>query len=330
MNNGGDLWPGLDLRHLAAFQSVATTGSFAQAAQELGYTQPAISQQISALERIIGQRLFDRSSGRPTATLTEAGTLFLDHAADVLARIAVARSEMTSLARGEAGLVRVAAFQTIAARILPGVAESLRSELPAAEIEFTQGDRDLEFVDGVARGAYDFAFAMLPVAGEDFEVVELVRDPYYLVAESGGAFDPAISTLADLDGVPLIGYRTCRSVGFITEAFHAAGVEPQFVFRSDDNFAVKGHLQRGVGVALIPRMTLEMMGTDGLHSQLVGHLVPPRRIALVWSRHRLLTPVLKQFIVASQEVAREIDRTFVGSPPTLAAVGVSEPARKSA
>src|SRR4051794_4770195 len=62
-----DLWPGLDLRHLAAFEAVARLRSFARVAQELGYTQPAVSQQVAALERIVGQRLVERSSGRAEA-----------------------------------------------------------------------------------------------------------------------------------------------------------------------------------------------------------------------------------------------------------------------
>ena len=57
-----DLWPGLDLRHLAAFSAVAKTGSFARGAELLGYTQPAVSQQVAALEKIVGQRLFERQA----------------------------------------------------------------------------------------------------------------------------------------------------------------------------------------------------------------------------------------------------------------------------
>ena len=110
---------GLDLRHLAALEAVAHAGSFAKAAAGLGYTQPAISQQIAALERIVGQRLFERQSGPKPVTLTEAGELLLRHAEAIQARLSAAQADMDALAAGTAGTLRVGTFQSVAARILP-------------------------------------------------------------------------------------------------------------------------------------------------------------------------------------------------------------------
>src|SRR5438552_6342060 len=84
---GGDNWLGLELRHLIALKAVADEGSFGRAAKLLGYTQSAISQQIGALERIVGQRLIDRPGGPRPISLTEAGRMLLRHAEGVTARI---------------------------------------------------------------------------------------------------------------------------------------------------------------------------------------------------------------------------------------------------
>ena len=89
-----DSWLGVELRHLLALQAVAEEGSFGRAARSLGYTQSAISQQIAALERIVGQRLIDRPGGPRPVTLTDAGALLLTHARAINARLAAAQADL--------------------------------------------------------------------------------------------------------------------------------------------------------------------------------------------------------------------------------------------
>ncbi|MGH3421693.1 MAG: LysR family transcriptional regulator, partial [Streptosporangiaceae bacterium] len=83
-----DDWNALELRHLAALDAVAREASFSKAAEALGYTQSAVSQQISRLERITGQRLIDRPGGPAAVSLTDAGRLLLGHAEAIRARLA--------------------------------------------------------------------------------------------------------------------------------------------------------------------------------------------------------------------------------------------------
>lgn len=144
---------------------------------------------------------------------------------------------------------------------------------------------------------------MLPVDETRFATVELLVDPYYVVGAADGPFDVAIASLADLKGVPLVGYRSCRSFESIDSHLRAAVVEPSFVFRTDDNFAVKGLVQAGIGVALIPRLTLETIGTEGVRAHPVPELIPPRRVALAWSRHRALLPAHEQFVAITRAAA---------------------------
>ena len=112
------IWPGLELRHLVALQAVAEAGTFGRAAAALGYTQSAMSQQIAALEALIGQRLIDRARGQPRVELTEAGRLLLAHANAVLARLEAAQADFAAFGEGALGVLRVGTYQSVSARIL--------------------------------------------------------------------------------------------------------------------------------------------------------------------------------------------------------------------
>src|SRR5919108_294993 len=83
----GNGWPRLELRYLAALQAVASEGSFRRAAERLGYTQSAVSQQIAALEREVGERVVVRPRGRGEVTLTDAGAVLLGHAHAISERV---------------------------------------------------------------------------------------------------------------------------------------------------------------------------------------------------------------------------------------------------
>src|SRR5215813_14254527 len=95
-----DQWLGVEIRHFAALQALAEEGSFGRAAERLGYTQSAVSQQIATLERIVGERLVERPGGPRPISLTEAGLLLLRHADSIVARLQAAHSDLDALKEG--------------------------------------------------------------------------------------------------------------------------------------------------------------------------------------------------------------------------------------
>src|SRR4051794_30234262 len=109
----------LSLRQLLSFRAVAGEGSFHGAADALDYTQSAISQHVMALETALGVRLFDRSRGRRTVELTEAGRLLLGHVETITDRLQAARADLLAYAAGETGSVRIGANHSVGTRILP-------------------------------------------------------------------------------------------------------------------------------------------------------------------------------------------------------------------
>jgi DNA-binding transcriptional LysR family regulator len=296
----------LELRHLAALQAVAEEGTFGRAALRLGYTQSAVSQQIAALERIVGVKLLDRPGGPRKVSLTEAGRLLLRHADAVMARLQAAHADLQSLAEGEAGPLRVGTYQSVGTRILPTVLRRFSAEWPQIQVELTEASVDDDLVRAVERGELDVTFATLPHVDAPIETVELMRDPYVLVVPKGSplARRPAPS-LKEIGSQPLIGYRLCSSTERVATYLRQKGANPHFVFRSDDNGTVQGVVAAGVGVALMPRLTVEASDPSVELIDLAGR-VPDRVIVIAWHRDRVRTPAAEAFVEIARDVAAEL------------------------
>src|SRR5712692_8728285 len=164
-----DRWLGVELRHLAALEAVARTRSFGLAARELGYTQSAVSQQIAQLERNVGQRLVDRPGGPRRVDLTDAGRLLVRHADAIVAQLDAAQADMAAFAEGAAGPLRVGIFQSVGARILPGLLRRFREEWPRVDVQVHEEADVADLLRLVERGDLDLTFAELPLPEGPFE-----------------------------------------------------------------------------------------------------------------------------------------------------------------
>ena len=289
-----DRWLGVEIRHFAALQAVASEGSFGRAAQRLGYTQSAISQQIATLERLVGERLVERPGGPRPVSLTEAGHLLLRHAASIVARLEAAQADLNALRAGEAGTLRVGTFQSVGARVLPEVMRRFTEQWPLVEVMLEEHD-DEEIADALERGEIDTGFVLLPVGDAPLETVELLRDPYVLVVAAGSPFATQPPRLRELAGAPLVGFRSGRSMEPIEAAFRAEGVEPRWAFRSNDNQTVQGLVAAGVGNAILPRLTVDEADPRTAVVDL-GGAVAPRIIGVGRHRDRYASPAARAFV----------------------------------
>ena len=306
-------WLGIEVRHLAALDAVAREGSFGRAAERLGYTQSAVSQQIATLERVVGERLIERPGGPRPVSPTEAGMLLLRHAEAIVARLAAAQADFAALAAGEAGMLRVGTYQSVGQRILPEVIRRFRTAWPRVDLRITERNTDDELIELIEHGDVDLSFADMTVWEGPFEWVDLFEDPYLLLvqADSPLAARKRPPTLAEIAELPLIGFRTCRSIHLLESHFEARGLRPEFVFRSDDNGTVQGMVGAGIGVAIVPRLAVD---TNDARTAVVDleAVVPPRRITLVWHRDRYRSPAARAFVDIAHEVCGEF------AEPTLA------------
>lgn len=144
----------LDLKLLTTFREVAVRGSFSEAAAALDFTQPAISQHISRLEQSLGTRLLERSARG--VTLTPAGEVLVRHASALLDAARRAEEAVRDAAGVGRPRVRLGAFPSAAAGLVPGAARAFRARRPDAEIELQVLEED-PALDALLAGRIDIA-----------------------------------------------------------------------------------------------------------------------------------------------------------------------------
>jgi DNA-binding transcriptional LysR family regulator len=302
-----DRWTGLDLRHLVALKAIAETGSFGRAAEHLGYTQSAVSQQIATLERVVGLRLVERPGGPRPIYLTEAGLVLLRHAEAVDARLCAARADMEALRAGEAGRLRVGTFQSVGARVLPTLVRRFSETNPRVEVELQESPDEGELLGMIERGELDLTFNTLPLPPGPFETVELLTDPYVLVVPTGSPLASAKRppSLKEILLHPLIGFSRCRATEAIEAQLATSGRMPNIVFRSDNNGTVQGLVAAGVGVSVAPLLAVDADDGSVVVIDLADRLAP-RVIGLAWHSDRHRSPASEAFVAMAATVCGEL------------------------
>lgn len=307
-HSASESWLGLELRHLIALKAIAEQGTFSRAASSLGYTQSAVSQQIATLERIVGQRLIERPGGPRPVSLTEAGELLLRHADAISARLSAAQADLAALDAGESGPLRIGTYQSVGSRVLPGLLREFSAQWPDVDITLQESADDRDLIRLVERGELDLTFVVLPIDPGPWETVELFRDPYVLVVQADSPLASRDRTpgLRELVEQPLISNRTCRTTQRVEERLRHAGREPHIAFRSDDNGTVQGLVAAGVGIAIVPRLTVDE--TDkAVRVVDLAERVPPRLIGLAWHRDRRRTRAAQAFVELAQTMTAGFD-----------------------
>jgi DNA-binding transcriptional LysR family regulator len=301
-------WHGLDLRHLAALRAIAEQGSFKDAAQVLGYTPSAISQQITSLERTIGSRVVVREHGRRALGLTEAGVIILRHLSAIEARLDAARVEIAALANGRLGPLRVEASESVAARFLPDVLRRFHDECPDVEVVVDETPIDPELA-ALERGARDLAFGVLPLPDGPFQATVVLTDPWVLIAEANSAVVRRGSprTLRELRGLRVIASRSTLESPPCLNCLRAAGVNPSDALQSENDSVVQAFAAAGLGVAVMPRLAVNA-ADDRIGIVELGELIPPRRIAIAWHADRTPHPSLEGFVRLAARVGSQLER----------------------
>lgn len=296
----------LDLRLLAALTAVADRGTFGRAAATLGYTQSTLSQQIAALERIVGGSVFDRPGGPRPPELAPLGRLVLRHAREALDRDALAHAAIDRFKAGE-GRVDVGTFQTVTNVVLPPVVRQLRAEHPGCDIRLVEDETEDPSVLDV-----DVVFFDGP-GSSDVQRVEVFADEHVVLARRGELPKGPVR-LADLHDRPMIALPPICDQRRVEQALAEVGVLPRIVFRTADNSGVAAMVRAGLGLAVMPLLALGPSPPPGVTLHSVSPALEPRRVfALTRGTLSPLAARLVQLAVGVGEELRRSGRTEVSA-----------------
>jgi DNA-binding transcriptional LysR family regulator len=288
-----------DATRLRVFREVAQRGSISAAADALSFTQPAVSRQIATLEREAGAQLFERLPRG--IRLTEAGRVLLGHAEAILDRMTAARTQVDAVTRLEAGRLRIGAFATANATIVPRAIASFTEAHPGVELSLVE-TVSAELIPALRAGELDVALATDPSAHnlDELEVYDIVEDPLLvaLPLDHHLAHKPKLR-LVDLRDEMWIegGHAGCRRP--LLRACAAAGFEPHIRFGSEQWLGKQGLVAAGVGVTLIPSLALATVRDDIALRSLAPDAPTRRVVALVHAGYR--APAAEPFV----EIVRE-------------------------
>lgn len=302
----------VDVRQLSALSAVAHEGSFGRAADVLGFSQAAVSQQVAGLEKAVGMKLFDRPKGPRAAVATPAGRLLLEHADAVLARLDQAQRQLADLHAGLGGRLDVGTFQSASVALLPKVVAQLRREAPEVDIVLHETDDNAELLRGLYADELDVAFFLGPVDDPRFEVTHLCDDPFVAVLPAGSCPLRAgrrgtVLALRALDGLPVVAGNaadTCQVL--IDDGLKSRGVAPRYVFRSNDNAAIQAMVTAGMGAAVMPLLAVDA-DDPTVHLHPLSPALPPREICVAVRSDRTHAPSALRLVELAVEHRPDVD-----------------------
>lgn len=276
----------LSTRQLRAFLTLADTASFTRAAAACHLSQPAFSALIRALEEQVGLRLFDRSTRH--VALTTEGAAFRPRAQRLLEEFDAALGGLRELAARERGRVSVALLPSLAAGWLPDVLAGFRATWPGITLSVADVLSE-PCIERVQRGEADFALAAVRADTPELQAERFCADGFHLVLPAGHrlAKGPAPKP-KDLHGEPFIHLSRTSSVRQYLEAALHPQVPPA-TLEVDQLATVAGMVRAGLGLSIVPALTLYQFQGEGLRTRPLTWPGLSRQIYLVRRRDRGLS-----------------------------------------
>lgn len=291
----------MDLGQLEALVQVAAQRNFSRAAETLGLTQPSVTARIQALERDLGETLFERN-GRGVR-LTDVGTSFLPHAQRVLRAVQDGRDVIQSMQQLELGMLRLGAAPTVGTYVLPELLKEFRSRHPGIEVSVAT-EHSEQIVQMVLSDEVQVGLERT-ITHPEVVTVPLYQDEVVLITSPEHPFAKRENvTVEEVGQGRLIMFN--RGSGYSTlvqNALREAGMLASPTMELDNMEATKKMVQEGLGIAILPKVAVEQELRRGelCQIQVDGMTMPRREIAMIYRRGRPLSRAAEAFVRLLEE-----------------------------
>jgi DNA-binding transcriptional LysR family regulator len=294
---------------LEVFVAVARTGSITRAAQQLSYTQSAVSRQIATLEAEAGSALFDRLP-RGVA-LTEAGRSLLPHAESVLDRLASARRDLAAVQGLAAGRLRVGAFPTAVAALVPRALAAFREAHPGVDLSLVEGLTP-GLLDRLEAGDADVAVVSTPpdrpLDDRRFDLHHLLDERLLVAVPRGHRLarrrTVGIGELAEDNFIA--GSATAEQT--LLRATLPTGFQPRVDIVAAEWTGKLGCVAAGLGVALVPALAIRATPPDIALLRLKSTDATVRRVLAATVAGRSRPPAVSAFLDELDRSAAQLRR----------------------
>lgn len=268
--------------------AIAELGSFRRAADELGYTQSALSHQVATIETALGRPVFTRPGGRGQVRLTPAGEAVCRRARRALSEVEAIAADAEAAERGQTVRVRVASSSTTAAEIMPTALRMFRESHPGVEVALSEYGNFEAIASALGRGRLELGFVHNPTPDDRVESSLLIDDPWVILTRRDSPLVTIERPSFDmLDGQDLVAWnRRWQVQTELEDAWMRRGIAPRIVYRTDDNLALQRLVAAGLGHACIGRLAAQRAIDAALTWISPREFFGPRQIALCSSRTR--------------------------------------------
>lgn len=297
--------------HLRTLVTVIRSGSFADAARDLGYTSSAVSQQVASLERALRLPLFER--GAQSITPTPIALSLAERANDVLGTLVMLEDEIAAIGAGQRGVLRLGSFATLSERLLPRWLAEHRRRFPQVDVRLDEGEPH-ELIPRVQLAELDIALVYrydgVPVGWPaGLRQVPLLSEELFIIApvnhRLAQADSVAMNELADERWISTTIATSCTRCLYALAAAH--DFEPDIALRSDNYAVIGGLVASELGIALVPNLGYHR--SSEVVRLRIDNPLPRRNIVLV-HRTDQTNAVIKHGIDGISDAAAALMRNY--------------------